>query len=185
MSCSWLGVPNHAAVSNCASVGQSFQGIQSRALSARSAVPALLPERLLPEGIKGIHWGQWSCLRFGASQPYYAGEAVTLLRSAPRDHQLAQVQAAFCTERDDDIPFEHQPGTVEYKEALRKLAYAIAQALKAVPSKKQRRRAAVYLAPDFKPSSDKLRASLEHHFDVLPENPTGLVGLSPGTSWRD
>ena len=43
----------------------------------------------------------------------------------------------------------------------------------------------VYLAPDFKPSSDKLRASLEHHFDVLPENPTGLLGLPPGTSWRD
>jgi hypothetical protein len=70
------------------------------------------------------------------------------------------------------------------KEALRKLAYALAQALKAVPSKQQRR-AAVYLAPDFNPSSDKLRASLEHHFDVLPESPTGLLGLSPGTSWRD
>jgi hypothetical protein len=95
-----------------------------------------------------------------------------LLCSAPRDHPLAQVQAAsFCTERDDDIPFEHQPGTVKYKEALRKLADAIAHVLKAVPSKRQRR-AALYLAPDFKPSSDKLRASLEHHFDVLPENPT-------------
>ena len=103
---------------------------------------------------------------------------VKLLCSAPGDHPLAQVQAAsFCTERDDDIPFEHQPGTVEYKEALRKLAYAIAQVLKAVPSKGQRR-AAVYLAPDFKPSSDKLRASLQHHFDVLPENPQGLLGLS-------
>jgi hypothetical protein len=104
---------------------------------------------------------------------------VKLLCSAPRDHPLAQLQAeSFCTERDDDIPFEHQPGTVEYKEALRKLAYAIAQVLKAVPSK-QRRRAAVYLAPDFKPSSDKLRAALEHHFDVLPENPAGLLGMSP------
>lgn len=104
---------------------------------------------------------------------------VKLLCSAPRDHPLAQLQAAsFCTERDDDIPFEHQPGTVEYKEALRKLAYAVAQVLKTLPSKRQRR-AAVYLAPDFKPSSDKLRASLEHHFDVLPENPPDLLGLSP------
>ena len=106
-----------------------------------------------------------------------------LLCSAPRDHPLAQVQAeSFCTKR-DGIPFEHQPGTVEYKEALRKLAYAIAQVLKAVPSKGQGR-TAVYLAPDFKPSSDKLRASLEHHFDVLPENPQGLLGLSPGEFQR-
>ena len=104
---------------------------------------------------------------------------VKLLCSAPRDHPLAQLQAAsFCTERDDDIPFEHQPGTAEYREALRKLSYAIAQVLKTVPSKSQRR-GVVYLAPDFKPSSDKLRASLEHHFDVLPENPTGLLGMSP------
>lgn len=44
---------------------------------------------------------------------------------------------SFCTERDDDIPFEHQPGTVEYKEALRKLAYAIAQTLKSVPAKQR------------------------------------------------
>jgi hypothetical protein len=103
---------------------------------------------------------------------------VKLLCSAPRDHPLAQLQAAsFCSERDDDIPFEHQPGTVEYKEALRKLAYAVAQVLKTVPSNRQRH-AAVYLAHDFKPSSDKLRASLEHHFDVLPENPSDLLGLS-------
>jgi hypothetical protein len=105
---------------------------------------------------------------------------VKLLCSAPRDHPHAQVQAAsFCTERHDDIPFEHQPGTVEYKEALRKLAYAIAQALKGMPSKRQRR-GAVYLAPDFEPSSNKLRASLEHHFDVLPDNPMALLGFSPG-----
>ena len=106
-----------------------------------------------------------------------------LLCSAPRDHQLAVQTASFCTERDDDIPFEHQPGTVEYKEAPRKLAYAIAQALKAVPSKQQRR--AAYTS---RRTSSRHRiscASLEHHFDVLPENPTGLLGLSPGTSWRD
>ncbi len=67
---------------------------------------------------------------------------------------------------------------MEYKEAIRKLAYAIAQVLKTVPPKQQKR-AAVYLAPDFKPASEKLRASLQHHFDVLPENPMELPGLSP------
>jgi len=104
---------------------------------------------------------------------------VKLLSSAPRDHVLAQVHAAsFCSEGSDGIPFEHARGTAEYKEALRKLAYAIAQLLKTVPPKQQRR-PAVYLAPDFKPSSAKLRASLEHHFDVLPEDPNGLLGLSP------
>jgi hypothetical protein len=104
---------------------------------------------------------------------------VKLLCSAPSDHLLAQIQAAsFCKEGDDGIPFEHAPGTIEYGEALRKLAYAIAQVLKTVPPKGQRR-AAVYLAPDFKPDSEKLRASLEHNFDVLPENPPKLMGLSP------
>ena len=96
---------------------------------------------------------------------------VKLLCSAPSNHPLAQVQTvSFCTERDDDIPFEHQPGTQQYKEALRKLAVAIGQVLKTVPSKLQRRGAA-YLALDSKPSTDKLRAPFEHHFDVLPENP--------------
>jgi hypothetical protein len=103
---------------------------------------------------------------------------VKLLCSAPSDHALAQVQAtSFCAERDDGIPFEYGPGTVEYREALRKLAYAIAQVLKTVPPKQQRR-PAVYLAPDFKPLSEKLRSSLDHHFDVLPENPMSLLSLS-------
>lgn len=104
---------------------------------------------------------------------------VKLLCSAPSDHLLAQVQAeSFCTERDDNIPFEHQPGSPEYKEALRKVAYAIAQVLKTVPPKQQKR-AAVYIASDFKLATDKLRASLAHHFDVLPENPMQLLALSP------
>ena len=104
---------------------------------------------------------------------------VKLLCSAPGDHVLAQVQAeSFYREGADGIPFEHRRGTAEYNEALRKLAYAIAQVLKTVRPKQQRR-AAVYLATDFKPSSEKLRVSLEHHFDVLPENPLGLPDLSP------
>ena len=104
---------------------------------------------------------------------------VKLRCSAPSDHVLAQIQSAsFCTQREGDVPFEHQPGTVEYKEALRKLAYAIAQALKEVLPKQQRR-PTVYLAPDFRPESDKLRSSLGHHFDVLPENPMRLLALSP------
>ena len=104
---------------------------------------------------------------------------VKLLCAAPKGHVLASPQAAiFCTEGDDGIPYEHEPGTAEYKGALRKLAYAIAQVIKTLPSKQQRR-PAVYLAPDFRPASEKLRASLEHHFDVLPEKPADLPGLSP------
>ncbi|HEY7095646.1 MAG TPA: toll/interleukin-1 receptor domain-containing protein [Terriglobales bacterium] len=103
---------------------------------------------------------------------------VKLLCSAPSDHPLAQVQhVSFCTERIDEIPFEYQPGTTEYKESLRKLAYEMAHVLKAIPPKQQAR-SIVYVASDFQPSSDKLRASLEHHFDVLPANPTALLGLS-------
>ena len=104
---------------------------------------------------------------------------VKLLCSAPADHVLAQVQAAsFCTEGADGIPFEHRPGTVEYKEALRKLAYAIAQVLKTVPPK-QRRRAAAYLATISKRRRRSCGFRLGHHFDVLPENPMALPGLSP------
>jgi hypothetical protein len=104
---------------------------------------------------------------------------VKLLCAAPADHVLAQVQAAsFYAEGDDGIPFEHEHGSGGYKEALRKLAYAIAQVLTGLPSKQQVR-AAVYLAPDYRPASEKLRASLEHHFDVLPANPMALAGLSP------
>ena len=104
---------------------------------------------------------------------------VKLLCSAPGNHVLAEVQAAnFCTEGDDGIPFEHARGTPEYKEALRKLAFAIAKVLGALPPKAQRR-AAVYLAPNFRPESEKLRASLGHHFDILPEKPEELPGLSP------
>ena len=104
---------------------------------------------------------------------------VKLLSSAPADHVLAQLQAtSFCSEGSDGIPHEFRRNTQEYIDALRKLSYAIAQLLKAMPPKQQKR-AAVYLAPDFKPASEKLRASLQHHFDVLPENPMVLMGLSP------
>ena len=103
---------------------------------------------------------------------------VKLLCDAPSNHVLAAVQAAtFCTEGDDGIPFEHVRGTQEYKDALRVLAVNIARALETVRPKAQRR-AAVYLAPNFKPESEKLRASLDHHFDVLPETPEALLGLS-------
>ena len=104
---------------------------------------------------------------------------VKLLCAAPGGHVLAGTQAAiFCTEKDDGIPYEHEPGTAEYKGALRKLAYAIAQVIKTLPPKQQRR-PVVYLAPDFRPASEKLRASLEHYFDVLPEKPADLPGLLP------
>jgi hypothetical protein len=102
---------------------------------------------------------------------------VKLLCSAPADHVLAQLQSAgFCTEGRDGIPFEHAAGTPEYREALRKLSYAIAQALKSIPPRQQRR-PGVYLAPDFQAASDKLRASLDHHFDIFPENSAALLSL--------
>lgn len=104
---------------------------------------------------------------------------VELLSSAPADHVPAQLQAtSFYSEGSDGIPHELRRNTQEYTDALRKLSYAIAQLLKAVPPKEQQR-PAVYLAPDFSAASDKLRASLEHHFDVLPEDPKTLLGLSP------
>lgn len=104
---------------------------------------------------------------------------VKLLCSAPADHVLAQVQAAsFCSESEDGIPFEYRPGTVEYKEALRKLAYAIAQVLKTVPPK-QRRRAAVYLATDFKAPSEKLRVRCSIISTSCRKTRMALPGLSP------
>jgi hypothetical protein len=103
---------------------------------------------------------------------------VKLLCAAPGGHVLARTQAAvFCTQGDDGIPFEHSPGSAEYKAALRKLAHAIAQVIKTLLPKQHRD--VVYLAPDFRPGSEKLRASLEHHFAVLPEKPAELPGLSP------
>lgn len=37
---------------------------------------------------------------------------------------------------------------------------------------------AVYVAPDFSSATEKLRASLQHQFEVLPAAPTTLLGLS-------
>lgn len=103
---------------------------------------------------------------------------VQLLSTAPADHVLAKVQATiFSRKGDDGVPFEFRPGTPEYGDALRKLAYAIAQVLIALPPQRQGR-AAVYLATDFKPAFDKLRASLLHHFDVLPADPMSLLGFA-------
>lgn len=104
---------------------------------------------------------------------------VQLLCAAPAGHDLARFQAArFCTEGPDNIPFEHAAGSPAYRESLRKLAVAIAQVLASLPPKQQLREA-VYLAPDFQEPSKKLRASLGHHYDVLPFDPGDLLGLSP------
>jgi hypothetical protein len=103
---------------------------------------------------------------------------VKLLCAAPGGHVLAKAQAAiFSKDGDDGIPFEYAHGSQEYKDALRKLAYAIAQVLDGLPPKQQGR-PAVYMAPDFRRESEKLRISLKHHFDVLPENPMDLVAMS-------
>lgn len=101
---------------------------------------------------------------------------IKLLCAASSDHVLARVQAqAFYAER-DGVPYEYPASSQEYRDALRRAAYAIAQTLEALPPKLLR--PAVYLASDFKPHSDKLRASLAHCFDVLPVNPAELLGLS-------
>jgi hypothetical protein len=101
-----------------------------------------------------------------------------LLAAAPPDHILSKVQTtAFCREGADGVPYEFRRGTPEYDDALRRLAYAIAQLLNSMPPIRQGR-AAVYLATDYKPPSDKLRASLKHHFDVLPTDPMALMGLT-------
>ena len=103
---------------------------------------------------------------------------VKLLCAAPSDHPLTSIQTqSFFSER-DGVPYEYPLGSDEYREALRRTAYAIAQTLQELPPKQQR--PAIYLASDFKPHSEKLRASLAHRFDVLPENPMELLGLSPG-----
>lgn len=100
-----------------------------------------------------------------------------LLSAAPLDHVLAKYPAVpFGSESPDGVPHPFRQGSPEYKEAIRKLSYAIAQGLRTIPPKRQGR-PAVYLAPDFRPSSDRLRASLSHHFDVLPKDPASLPGL--------
>jgi hypothetical protein len=102
---------------------------------------------------------------------------VKLLCAAPSDHALAAIQAqSFYAER-DGVPYEHLTSSPEYREALRRTAYAIAQTLQDLPPKLQR--PAVYVASDFKPHSEKLRVALAHRFDVVPENPLELLGLSP------
>ena len=101
---------------------------------------------------------------------------VNLLCAAPSNHVLVGFQATtFFTQRDGRPPFEHAPGEALYKEALRTLAYAIAQVLNGLPP--QQDRPTVYLASDFRPPSDKLRASLGHHYTVLPKRPRDLLDL--------
>ena len=96
---------------------------------------------------------------------------VQLLEAAPLDHILNKAQAtAFSRPSDDRIAREFTPGSPDYKDALTKLGYAIAKALQNLPPKRNGR-AAVFLAADFTKESDKLRASLSHHFDVLPQDP--------------
>jgi len=103
---------------------------------------------------------------------------VKLLCSAPKDHSLARLQAtAFCTEGADNIPIEFRQGTDRYHDGIRKLAVSIAQLLKTTPPKGQHK-PAVYVAADFKPETEKLRASLAHTYDVLPLNPQEMLTVA-------
>jgi hypothetical protein len=102
---------------------------------------------------------------------------VKFLCSAPKDHALAALQATpFCTEGSDNIPIEFRQGTPQYQEGIRKLAVSIAQLLKTTPRKGQQR-PAVYVAADFKADTDKLRASLAHTYDVLPNHPQDMLTM--------
>lgn len=61
---------------------------------------------------------------------------VKLLCSAPKNHPLAVLQeTVFCSEGADSIPIEFRFGSSEYREALRRLAVAVAQLLKTIPPK--------------------------------------------------
>ncbi len=102
---------------------------------------------------------------------------VKLLCSAPKDHALAALQAtAFCTEGADNVPIEYWHGTPQYQEGIRKLAVSIAQLLKTAPRKGQQK-PAVYVAADFKPETEKLRASLTQIYDVLPNHPQDMLTM--------
>jgi hypothetical protein len=103
---------------------------------------------------------------------------VNLLCAAPSSHVLNGFQATtFFTQGGDGVPYEHEPDTPLYREAVRKIAFAIAQVLNGlVPAQT---RSTVYVASDFKAPSEKLRASLSHHYAVVPERPSDLMGLTP------
>ena len=103
---------------------------------------------------------------------------VRLLCGPPSDHVLSKVQSEAFYEDESGVPFEYQAGSPEYKGAVRKTAYSIAQTLNELPAPSVKR-PSVFFASDFKPHSEKLRASLRHSFDVLPENPLVLLGLGP------
>jgi hypothetical protein len=100
---------------------------------------------------------------------------VKLLCAAPKDHALAAFQATvFCSEGADNIPVEFRPDSAEYREAIRRLAYSIAQLLKSVPPRDLKMQS-VYVALDFRPETDRLRASLAHKYVVLPTRPHELL----------
>ncbi len=99
--------------------------------------------------------------------------SVQLLEAAPATHVLSKPQAtAFSSPTPGGILREFKAGTADYQDALTKLGYAIAKALQNLTPKRNGR-AAVFVAADFAKESEKLRASLSHHFDVLPDYPHG------------
>jgi TIR domain len=102
---------------------------------------------------------------------------VNLLCAAPSSHVLNGFQATTFFTQDGGVPYEYEPGTPLYRETVRKIAFAIAQILNGLLPAQMR--PTVYVASDFKGPSEKLRASLSHHYAVVPERPSELVGLTP------
>lgn len=96
---------------------------------------------------------------------------VVLLEAAAREHVLIKVQATdFSRKGLEGIHWQFKVGTSEYQDSLTKLSHAIAKALQNL-TPKSNGRAAIFLARDFSIESEKLRASLSHHFEVLPSAP--------------
>ncbi len=108
---------------------------------------------------------------------------VELLCPAPKEHPLSACQATrFWGKNRNGNPIEFDPGSAEFKEAIRDLSVAIKAVLLNVSPKNDSAptgsgRAAVYLADNFLDQSRVLRNSLSHKYDVYPTNPAQLMEM--------
>ncbi len=102
---------------------------------------------------------------------------VELLCTAPEGHRLKACQAKRFY-RGTEVPIEFEPGSEEFKDALRHLTVAIKSVLQVEALRPANSgRAAVYLAHNFLPQTGALRDSLNHKYDVLPAAPEKLLEM--------
>ena len=102
---------------------------------------------------------------------------VNLLCAAPSNHVLMGFRQRCSSRRRTACRTSMRRAHRCTGKRFGKIAFEIAQVLNGLPP--EQTRPTVYVASDFKPASDKLRASLRHHYDVLPDRPDGLLGLTP------